>query len=175
MSVVYVEDVEQGLPDRFSISVIMEQSPSVSPWADEHWEAIGVSAGTFDHESSNESSVIKIYEQNGVRRFLNTGFHIQLYVDECESYYHNLMVPSPRCFVVAEADENEVPVPFLITLSFDEAQAYLEGDEVVYSVGIPPELYRWSEAFVLAHYVPQKKTKRKLKDWKADGKEGLAR
>lgn len=175
MSVVYVEDVEQSLPDRFSISVIMEQTPSVSPWADEHWEAIGVSAGAFGDESPHGASVVKIYEQNGVRHFLNTGFYIQLYVDECESYYHNLMVPSPRCFVVAEPDENEVPVPFLITLSFDEAQAYLEGDEVVYSVDIPPELYRWSEAFVLAHYVPQKKTKRKLKDWKAEAIEGSAR
>ncbi len=68
--------------------------------------------------------------------------------------------------MVADIDEESQPVPFLVTLSFDEAHAYLEGDQEVYAVDIPPELYRWSEAFVLSHYVPQKKRKRKLDNWK---------
>jgi len=65
-----------------------------------------------------------------------------------------------------------MPTPYLVSLSFDEVHAYLEGDEQVYAVGIPPDLYQWSEAFILTHYVAIKKTKRKLKDWKtqAQGK-----
>ena len=53
-------------------------------------------------------------------------------------------------------------------MSFDEAHAYLEGEDEIYAVDVPPELYRWTEAFVIAHYFPQKKTKRKLRDWSAD-------
>jgi hypothetical protein len=33
----------------------------------------------------------------------------------------------------------------VVSLSYDKAHAYLEGDETVYSVPIPAELYRWSE------------------------------
>ena len=49
--------------------------------------------------------------------------------------------------------------------------AYLEGDEQVYAVEIPPELYKWTEAFVLTHYIATKKTKRKLTNWKEQPQE----
>ena len=52
-----------------------------------------------------------------------------------------------------------------VSLSFDEAHAYLEGDDTVYAVDIPPELYRWTESFVLTHYCPQQMKKRKRRDW----------
>ncbi len=35
-----------------------------------------------------------------------------------------------------------------------------------HSVEIPPELYRWAEAFILTHYEAIKKKKRKLNNWK---------
>ncbi len=50
-------------------------------------------------------------------------------------------------------------------MSFDEVHAYLEGDEQVYAVEIPAELYQWAEAFILSHYAATKKVKRKLKYW----------
>ena len=164
MSKLSVDEVGKNLPSGFSASVIMEQSPSDSPWADDKWEAIGVTAGSAD---GSQPDVTLIYKEQGVQRFLNSGFTLRLHVDECESYYHNLMSPTPRCYIVADPDENGVPTPVLISLSFDEAHAYLEGEAIVYAVDIPAEIYRWCEAFVLQHYVPEKKLKRKLKDWKA--------
>lgn len=160
------EEESEVLPNSFSVAVIMQQSPSGSPWADDYWEAIGVSAGDSAQVAGNRTPVM-IHEQGGVRQFLYTGFRIALYIDECESYYHNLISPTPRCYVVADYVD-ELPVPILVSLSFDEAQAYLEGEQIVYAVDIPAELYTWSEAFVLSHYVPEKKKKRKLKDWKND-------
>ena len=62
-------------------------------------------------------------------------------------------------------DSDATPEPFLITMSFDEAHAYLEGDDEIYEVEVPPELYRWTEAFLLMHYAPEKKIKRKRKNW----------
>jgi len=154
---------DTAAPDHFDISVIMEAKCSHSAWVDEEWSAVGVSVGAlFDgYEEAQE-----ILHEKDARRLLYPGFRIMLHVDECESYYHNLMAPHPSCYVVADIDEKSQPVPFLVTLSFDEAHAYLEGDQEVYAVDIPPELYRWSEAFVLSHYVPQKKRKRKLDNWK---------
>ena len=53
-----------------------------------------------------------------------------------------------------------------MSLSYDAAHSYLEGDEIVYAVDLPAELYRWSETFVLQYYAPEKKMKRKRTDWK---------
>ncbi|MCP4996543.1 MAG: DUF3305 domain-containing protein [Gammaproteobacteria bacterium] len=152
------------LPGTFDISVLLEQRPSINPWLDSQWEVVGISVGS-NIEPQGESRLVLVHEQEGVRHFKQTGFSVQLHIDECESYYHNLMSPTPRCFVIANQEDGEAPVPILVSLSFDEAHAYLEGEETVFAVDIPPELYRWIETFVLTHYVPEKRFKRKLKNW----------
>jgi hypothetical protein len=169
MEEIELEDFNNKLPDRLPISVIMEKRPSDNAWVDFTYQAIGVVAN--DH--SRDDATKKIYQHNGVERFLFSGLSLQLYVDECESYYHNLMSPQPGCYIVAGEPEtlDEMPEPYLVSLSFDEAHAYLEGDELVYSVDIPPQLYQWIEAFVQTHYVAIKKTKRKLKNWKQQAPE----
>ena len=128
--------------------------------------AVGIVTGDLSQDQQPKM----IHQQDGIERFLFSGLSVQLHLDECESYYHNLMSPQPGCYIVAgeaeaEADD-QVPEPYLVSLSFDEVHAYMEGDEQVYAVEIPPELYKWTEAFVLTHYVATKKTKRKLTNWK---------
>ena len=78
-------------------------------------------------------------------------------------------LPEPRCYVIATRDESEVPLPRLVTLSFDEAHAYMEGEGELFAVAVAPELYRWTEAFVLANYVPEKRRKRKRTNWTGEG------
>ncbi len=151
------------LPHHFPVSVMMERQNSTNQWLDYTWDALGVSVvGRLPGEGHK---VVVVAEGEFVARFLHQGFCINLYKDECESYYHNLISPQPRCFVVANTDDLGQPIPFLVSLSFDEANAYLEGEEIVYAVDIPPELYRWCEAYVLANYVPEKKMRRKLTRW----------
>jgi len=163
MEKIVLDDFAQKLPDKMPVSVIMEKRPSDHAWADFSFKAVGV----VTSEALHDRQVKKIHQQNGVERFLFSGLSLQLYEDECESYYHNLMSPQPGCYVVAgePEDDTEVPEPYLVSLSFDEVHAYLEGDEHVYAVEIPPELYKWTEAFILTHYVATKKSKRKLKNW----------
>jgi len=170
MEKVDLQDFDQELPERMNLGVVMEKQPSTHPWADYRYDAIGVVVRT----GNEEKSVSRIYEDGNVEHFLVAGLSLQLHVDECESYYHNLMSPEPGCFIVADQPDNsdEMPVPYLVSLSFDEVHAYLEGDEQIYSVPLPPELYRWAEAYVLTHYVAIKKTKRKLKNWRETEKPG---
>lgn len=161
---------EQALnqPDSFAVSVIMQSQPSSSKWVDEVWDAVGlvVLAG------EDKQQKVKQIQHSESKQLIYSGLTIKLHLDECESYYHNLMSPEPGCFIVAreedaEGNESDVPIPFLVTLSFDEAHAYLEGDDIVYSVVIPPELYRWTEAYVVENYSAEKRKKRKRKDWSA--------
>lgn len=154
------------IPSTFNVSVIMQQSPSDSPWLESRWDAVGlIAAGEQRRDDSATPGLI--HQEGGVSRYLYSGFTLHLYPDECESYYYNLLSPQPHCYVVANLDDQGKPEPLLVSLSYDEAHAYLEGDGTVYSVALPAELYRWTEAFVLAHYVPQKRTKRKRSDWRS--------
>lgn len=164
MEKIDLEDFDQQLPDHLNLAVVMEKQPSTHPWADFRYDALGVVV----READETRSVTRIYQDGEVEHFLVTGLSLQLHLDECESYYHNLMSPEPGCFIVASQPDSsdEMPVPYLVSLSFDEVHAYLEGDEQIYSVEIPAELYQWAEAYVLTHYVAIKKTKRKLKNWR---------
>ena len=152
------------LPDYFAVTVIMEKSPArVSAWVDHVWRAVGVTAGG-SQDLQGRASIDCI--DGDIQLQVYSGFEVRLYIDECDSYYHNLMSPSPQCYIIVRQDDvDDDPRPFLVSLSFDEAHAYLEGDDTVYTVDIPAELYRWTESFVLAHYCPQRLKKRKRRDW----------
>ena len=99
-----------------------------------------------------------------IEQYLWSGLPLALYADECESYYYNLMSDNPMIFVISRANEVlNLPEPFVVTASFDEANAYQESDDQVFSAAMAPDIYRWIEGFVLENYVPEKKYKRKRK------------
>ncbi len=160
------QSLSENLPQCFPVSVIMESRPSKSQWIDETWNGIGVVA-----QSGTSKDDIKVITQGEVKQVIYGGLKINLHLDECESYYHNLISPKPGCFIVAreedeDGEETDIPIPFMVTMSFDEAHAYLEGDDTVYAVDISPELYRWVESYILENYSAEKRKKRKRKDWK---------
>ena len=158
-----------ALPDRFPVTVVMEKRPAQSSqWIDHVWQAVGITVGDAQ-DFEGDARVDNVDGESQLQ--FHSGFQVSLFVDECGSYYHNLMSPSPKCYIIVRQDEeDDEPLPFLVSLSFDEAHAYLEGDDAVFTAEIPPELYRWTEAFVLAHYCPQKLKKRKRKDWRGSEK-----
>ncbi len=152
----------------------MESRPTENQWVDEVWDAVGIVAYSDELEDDADqqnNKEVKIVEQDGVKQLIYSGLKIRLFLDECESYYHNLMSPEPGCFIMAREEDEDgndtgVPIPFLVSLSFDEAHAYLEGDDTIYAVPIPSELYHWVEAYILENYEAEKRIKRKRKNWK---------
>ena len=68
-------------------------------------------------------------------------------------------------YVVMRRSDASLPGPVLVTPSFDEANAYSEGDDDVETVDKPAELVQWLEAFVIENYVPEKRKKRKRRAW----------
>lgn len=167
--------LDTPLPEHFPVSVLLESRPAVSEWVDVVWTAIAVTIGSRNDQINKQPRLIRSsgnLGKNEIRHYLCSGLQVKLYKDECESYYHNLMTPTPRCYVVAHSEDIEdPPQPFLITMSFDEAHAYLEGEDEIYAVDVPPELYKWVEAYILVHYAPEKRKKRKRKNWKQSEQE----
>lgn len=161
------EPAADARPDQaaFAVSVILERRPAQSRWAEHLWSAVGITIGTPDPQTAPQL----VREDAASALYRVDGLDVRLFADECESYYFNLVSASPRAFVIAHCDTpGAQPEPFHVSMSFDEAHAYLEGDDEIFAVPVPPELYRWTEAFVIDNYFPQKKTKRKLRDWSAE-------
>ncbi|MCB1791942.1 MAG: DUF3305 domain-containing protein [Gammaproteobacteria bacterium] len=156
---------EHSTQEHYPIAVILERRPASSPWVDYVWTAVGIAVG--HHPRSQQPLLVRDDPQSTL--FLVGGLKVQLFVDECESYYYNLVSDTPRAYVMAHVDEpGGQPDPFRVSMSFDEAHAYLEGEDEIYAVDVPAELYRWTESFVIANYFPEKKRKRKLVDWAAE-------
>jgi hypothetical protein len=170
-------------PTRFPINVVMERRKvRGNRWVTDSWRAVGVTVGNGGTPSEQTSAgpgangdaeqgpaprcPVPIIEGPDAAQYLWPGLCVELFIDEAESYYHNLMVGTPGCYIVTRPDPDGMARPVIVSLSFDAGQAYLEGDETVHAVPLPPELYRAAEAFVLAYYVPEKKKKRKRQDWK---------
>ena len=162
------DDNEKLARPQFSlpVAVLLERRPATSPWQEFVWRASGITIG----DKAGDDSLQLVREDGESALFLQGGLELTLYRDECESYYYNIVSDRPRAYVVAHVtDPEQPPEPFRVSMSFDEAHAYLEGDDEIYDVDVPAELYRATETFVLANYFPEKKTKRKLHDWRAEG------
>lgn len=157
------EPIAEG--DLLPVAAVLVRRPSRSQWASESWSVAGVVAGEV--AATLDTTPRAIHSDGEETRYLCGGLTLQLHRDEGASYHHNLTTEAPSVFVICrESDHSSAPQPFLTTVSYDEAAAYLEGGDEVYPVPMPPEVYRWVESYVLAHYVPTPIVKRKRDDWR---------
>ena len=155
-------DDPASLPDSLPVNVLMERRLGVTRWAKFVWQALAVTVGDGPARKCPEVVV----DHDDYRQLRYGGLRVHFHRDEVADYYHNLTAPAPGCYVVAaleRIDGEDVPRPVRVTLNFDEANAYGEGDWAVYHVPISADLYPWVERFVVTHYVPEPKAKRKLK------------
>ena len=159
----------------FPVSIIVGfQSTCDNRWESGYWQVTGLVAGGPDDRAGIQRQSLHAATE-GIQ-YLWTGLSVELHKDDSESYYFNIVSDSPRVFVIcSQQEDSEPPKPFLATLSYDEAASYMEADEVVESVAMPAELYRWVEQYVLENYLPEKRKKRKRDNWKEVGSEKPAR
>lgn len=152
---------------RFAVSVLVDYLPTpANRWQEGRWRVAGVVS-----DSSRAHSGPRRLRMPGQDACLWSGLVVELHRDDAESYYYNLISERPRIFVVCTHTSDGGLHPFIVTLSYDEAASYMESDELVEAVGMPAELYRWVEEFVLEHYVPQPRKKRKRDNWKETTRE----
>ena len=162
-----------SLPLEFTVSVLLERGESSNGrWSEPRWEALAVVAGgQMAQAGQTGSGPVRVDESaDGCERFLWSGLRLELHKDSCESYWYNLLSEQPALFIVcfsddaAEQTEQEL-TPVLVTPGHDEAMAHLESDDVVFSVPMPEALHQAVERYVVAHYVPAHRKKRKRVNW----------
>ena len=160
------DSIATPVPDSFAVSVIVEfrMTPG-NRWQEGYWQVTGIVAG--DRSGRDSAGGRQLHAATQGQQYLWTGLHVKLFKDDAESYYCNLVSDTPRVFIICRQEAGAPPQPSIATLSYGEASSYMETDALVESVDMPPELYRWAEQYVLEHYVPEKRKKRKRDNWKA--------
>lgn len=154
----------------FPVSAVMQcQQVEHRGWKVPRWSLLGFIAGDRVGDAAARRSVI--HQDSGGVQYLWSGFEVVLNRQSAESYWHNLKGKTPSLFLVCRQDPQEGIVPFSVTADYDEAAAHMEADDTVFSAPLPPEMYRWLEAYVLEHYHPEPPKRRKRRDWieEADG------
>jgi len=177
-----IRDIEPGVLPKldtrlhFPATVLLEKRLVKRRfWQSHAWylDTVAIGDGIADDNYSGDLA----YQRDTGDVFRWSGFQVTLYKDACERYWHALISEDPKIYVVcrdADDDDNEGDspshdvAPLCATVDYDEALAFAETDDLVLSAGIPPELYRYMEAFVLAHYRPVPFKKRKRKNWSQD-------
>ncbi|MDH3282188.1 MAG: DUF3305 domain-containing protein [Gammaproteobacteria bacterium] len=158
-------------PPVFLISVIMEcRRVSRGDWSWPEWRVHGVTtARSAASDSAAGLETTRIDSEKDVERYLSTGLVMRFYRDAAEIYWHNLQGRQPSMFVVCRPRDAEetgsVLAPFLVTVDQSEAEAYIEGDDTVFAVPIPQDVYGRLERFVMDYYRPSQQRKRKRNKW----------
>lgn len=156
--------MKMSLVERHTVAVIMQRSQvQQGRWSVPSWAAVSVVAG--DHLVGKGAGQTPMHEDDRHAQFLWSGFTLELYQDLAEDYWYNLTSESPSLFVICHESPDGQLTPFRVTADQDSASGCLESDDQVFAVPIPPEIYQHLEQFIVAHYVPRERKKRKRENW----------
>ena len=141
-----------------AVAVVMERTPLASRWQSEKWEAKGVLPDIFGAAAPPRT----LYDDGTRLEVLYPGFEIALKGEELESYFLNLTSPAPKVFVLVRADDG-TPRPAFVSVSYARAAGWMDANETVDAVPLPPDLHAWVGEFVERYYRPRPKFKRARK------------
>ena len=146
------------------IAVILErQLVQGKKWAMPQWRVYAVVSGSNLNQDDQQ---LTIHENDSLKRQYWGGMRLDLYKDGSEGYWYNLLSDEPYLFVICDGDPSDSEVePRFVTANQDEATAHLESDDMVLSVPMPVEIRSLLERYVISHYQPQQKKKRKRREW----------
>ncbi|HTH95046.1 MAG TPA: DUF3305 domain-containing protein [Rhodocyclaceae bacterium] len=136
------------------LSVVMERRAlHNNRWTDHQWEVISVLPDRGDSEARC------LLREDGLEQWLYPALQLALHGDDVDGYLLNLSAPTPRLFVAYRTDDVG-PVPFLLTLSYDEAARMMDSGETVDGIVLPEELWRWVADYAKANWRPPEPKKK---------------
>lgn len=163
------EVVETSSRLTIPVAVIIERRANPdSRWGYPDWLLADVITGE-QLKAGNPSETCILMQQQGTTRFFHGGLKISFFKDGSEGYWYNLLSREPYLFVVCDGEQTAAEIdPFFVTANQDEATGHLESDDIVLSAPMPVSVRDFLERYVVTHYQPEVKKKRKRKDWVED-------
>ena len=149
------------------IAVILNRTiDSSKKWAYPSWSVYAVVTG---ENIQGHDQRVTVHDDGQTKRYFWGGLNLQLFKDGSEGYWYNLLSDSPYLFVVCNGELSDRQIePRYVTANQDEATGHLEAEDLVLSIHMPSAIRDVLERYVICHYKPVKKKKRKRKDWLED-------
>ena len=146
------------------VAVVLERTIDKSKtWVIPQWKCFAIVTGEHILQEDNRKL---IHEDETKSRYFWGGMELRLYKDGSEGYWYNLLSETPFLFVICDGEEGASEAePGMITANQDEATGYMESDRMVLSIPMPAEIRDIVEKYVVTHYRPEQKKKRKRVDW----------
>ena len=150
------------------VAVVMRKLPTSSRWQPWRWELEEV----LPQEETFGSEPRRLYQGEDGERWLFPGMRVELFRDEAEGYYLNVTTEKPAWFVVWRMEEEPTIAPeplarpAFLTLSYNEAARWLDAQEKVEQVPLPPALVEWVASFAAEHYVPEPRRRKRPESFK---------
>lgn len=146
----------------FPVSVLMRRTlREHRGWSYPAWEVAGLLPA--DDEPATPGGGV-VHEDGPATDYLWRGLRVRLLRSNAETYWYNLTGTHPRAFVICRSDGEGVLVPLMVTLDQDEATRQIEGDGEVFEAAIPERIYDGLEQFVMTHYRPEPRRRKRRRD-----------
>jgi hypothetical protein len=137
-----------------------------SGWSLVNWEAVSVLVG--ERFAAGESQRVPLRESDGEVQYLWDGLRVSFYRDAAETYWFNLTGTRPALFIICSEEDGGELVPVDVTADHSESTSAVESDYKAFAVPIPPEIIGQLEEFVMTHFKPPERRKRKREDWSGE-------
>ncbi len=114
-----------------------------------------------------------LYKNESMQRWLHGGLRVELFEDDAEGYQLNASTPAPCWFVLWRMEEEagvaDEPLarPVVVSLSYHDASRWLDAQEMVEQVPVPPAVLEWMQAFIAVHYQPEAKRVKRPESFKS--------
>jgi Protein of unknown function (DUF3305) len=168
-----------SLRPTLEVSVIMRREPIVgamSRWQSHRWVLEDVVLEGEISMVGIERTALKISENDSTERWKHAGYRAELYADDAEGYYLNVTTDAPCWFVLWRMEEiaengtgitsEPIAKPEMVSLSYHDAGRWLDAQETVEQVPLPPEVVAWLQAFVDEHHVIETKKRKRPESFK---------
>jgi hypothetical protein len=152
------------------VAVVMRREAAPNRW--EAWRH--GPAEVLPHEAAFGAEPALLRDDGRVRQTLHPGFRVELFKDECEGYYLNLSSGAPVWFVMWRSDDEDGSRawPETVSLSYNEAGRWLDAQEHVDNLPLPPDVCDWLQAFNDLHYRPEPKRRNRPASFKSAADRG---
>jgi hypothetical protein len=142
-----------------AVAVVLRRLAKPSRWEDWRFEVTEV----LPDQSAFGDAPRLLRDDGAEATWLHPGFAVELFTDEAEGYHLNLRTEAPVWFVLWRLDESDASraAPHAVTLSYNEAARWLDAQERIDNVPLPPDVRHWLQAYTDEHYKPEPRQRKR--------------
>jgi len=132
------------------VAFIMQRRAVMHKWgAMDSWSAVGVVP------DRGGLAALQILSESAERDYyLVSGIELELYTDENEGYYENIMAPDSKVFVLWRMVDGRA-MPARASVSYVEGTRMFDSGEDADGVTMPTEIYQWVASYLRDNFTPR--------------------